>query len=321
YYGIGRMLNNMASILERHRLLQSSLSSWLRAHTHHVHLAHSHAVFTRRSLRSLKKRTLAQWATALDALREKEEEALRFRVGSDLAHLRRCMALWMGREREMLFRRVSEGRSVSSAWGYWRKTLVEREGRYELQESILTERVRLGTLKTGWTALVSAFTLQNALGTAADALARKVSVERAFAKWRASSLHRWRLALPLAQSRRLATEFERRHLLPRFWAAWVGAAKVERNLRAAERFGGVGMRKFKSVSGRVRIGGVGVAVGVVVSPPGVGVGTSGAAAGGGAHHQGGGQGGARVGSPFSTASRRRRWSLGPPVPDEDDDDE
>ncbi|CAD6952571.1 unnamed protein product [Tilletia caries] len=208
------MLNNMASILERHRLLQSSLSSWLRAHTHHVHLAHSHAVFTRRSLRSLKKRTLAQWATALDALREKEEEALRFRVGSDLAHLRRCMALWMGREREMLFRRVSEGRSVSSAWGYWRKTLVEREGRYELQESILTERVRLGTLKTGWTALVSAFTLQNALGTAADALARKVSVERAFAKWRAVGRRR---EAEWAE----AEERDTKVLVEGAWSTWV----------------------------------------------------------------------------------------------------
>ncbi|KAE8218275.1 hypothetical protein CF319_g7818 [Tilletia indica] len=545
-------LKEMGEVLERHRLLQSSLSTWMRAHTLQLHLQRAESIALRWKARSLKRRVLVGWREKLAKLREREEVGVRVRVELDIRHLQGYVLLWTLKEREKLVQRVTEGRRTSSFWTTWRTKLKEVEGRYALQEGMVRERERMGRLRDVFGKLKDAFGLHVALENAAEGLARKMSVQRAFSSWRTlqgrkaslrakaegrdgavlldgawstwvqrrrerkieeyergkkvgllkssfgawqtraalkttnrlalirarthdaertqshflslwtsriisvrnayydagvkadgklrgsawrkwkevvvshgemlglvevfrevkeqermarsfdvwferaydsmdrkarfdefveeregrilreawdswvdrrvdtslrsleyqavlirkqavmkrafsrwkqstqtlpaisfnlskiklRTLERWLDALPRAQSARLAIRLERENVLPRFWDAWVAAAKIERNLRAAERFGGISMRKFKSVSGRVRImGGASPAAAAAAAAHGSLVAVHPYRTGGG----GGGEG-LRVGSPISTSSRRR-WSLGPPRHDEDDDEE
>ncbi|KAK0536785.1 hypothetical protein OC835_001922 [Tilletia horrida] len=219
-------LNNMASILERHRLLQSALSGWLRAHALQQHLSRAENIAQRWAARSLKRRVLATWSRALDAHREREESALRLRVQFDLRHLRAVVVLWTLREREGLLERVHLARRVGAALERWKARTREVETRYEAQEAVVVARRQEGLVRMGWNRLRSAFMLHSALSNAAAAWARKRRVESALGVWRQV----------VERKRAAAAEAERKDagvLLGGAWSTWVAKMR-ERKARALE---------------------------------------------------------------------------------------
>ncbi|KAK0562001.1 hypothetical protein OC844_002920 [Tilletia horrida] len=219
-------LNNMASILERHRLLQSALSGWLRAHALQQHLSRAENIAQRWAARSLKRRVLATWSRALDAHRAREESALRLRVQLDLRHLRAVVLLWTLREREGLLERVHLARRVGAALERWKARTREVETRFEAQEAVVVARREEGLVRMGWNRLQSAFMLHSALSNAAAAWARKRRVESALGVWRQV----------VERKRAAAAEAERKDagvLLGGAWSTWVDKMR-ERKARALE---------------------------------------------------------------------------------------
>ncbi|KAL9936702.1 hypothetical protein V8E36_004770 [Tilletia maclaganii] len=237
-------LNNMATVLERHRLLQSALSAWLRSHDLQTHLQRAQTIAARWHARSLKRRALHAWTHALESQRAREEEAVRFIVELDIRHLREYFVTWTLGERERLLSRVHDGRLLAVVWARWKARKHEIESKYKAEEHALVERVRVGTMRDAWDRLRSGYMLHSALDSAAEGWARKSRLAHALRSWRTLKEQRDQTAARAAQN-------DAHVLVKGAWDAWVDRQR-SRKLQAWEQRKKKGILSFAFASWRSR---------------------------------------------------------------------